>query len=101
MPLKPTNKEEEYFAREEALKLRKLALQQQQQMSQEERKQLQQLHWMHCPKCGMEMKTILLNEVEVDKCFSCGGIYLDEGELEKVSGRSSHFFQAMEETFRE
>lgn len=101
MPLKPTNKEDEYFAREEAIKLRKLALQQRQQMNQEEKDQLKKAHWMHCPKCGMEMNTIVINTVEVDKCFNCGGIYLDEGELEKVSGRSSQFFKKMSDTFKE
>jgi hypothetical protein len=97
MPLKPTSKEEEYFAREEAIKLRKLAQKVKAEMSAEERQRLKALHWMRCPKCGLEMKTIKLNQVDVDKCFSCGGIYLDDGELEKVSGRSAEFFKQMKD----
>ncbi|RME24409.1 MAG: hypothetical protein D6806_09610 [Deltaproteobacteria bacterium] len=68
-------------------------------MTEQQREELKQLHWMHRPKCGMEMKTILLNDVEVDKCFICGRFYLDEGELEKVAGRPSEFFKTVKDGF--
>jgi hypothetical protein len=100
MPLKPTSKEDEYFAREEAVTLRKLANKTQQEMAADEKKKLKDLHWMHCPKCGMQLHTIVINKVEVDRCFSCGGIYLDDGELEKISGRSSSFFEEMNNVFK-
>jgi hypothetical protein len=100
MPLKPTSAEDEYFAREEAIKLRKLAQQQKKGMSDEEKKKLKELHYMHCPKCGMEMKTIQINKVDIDKCFSCGGLYFDDGELEKVTQRASEFFQIVGDVFK-
>jgi hypothetical protein len=99
MPLKSTNVEEEYFAREEALKLRKLALKQAESMAEDEKKKLKELHWMHCPKCGMKMNTIKVNQVEIDKCFTCGGLYFDDGELEKVSGREKRFFTEVQNVF--
>ena len=106
MPLRPSNKEDEYFAREDAIKLRKLAAKARedatkkaQDMSEEERKRAKELHWMHCPKCGMEMRTIEINKVEIDKCFHCGGLYFDDGELEKVSGREAGFFQGIQSVF--
>jgi len=98
-PLKPTSSEDEYFARQEAIKLRKLALKQREEMDEEEKKKLKDTHWMHCPKCGFKMKTIKINEVEIDKCFNCGGLYFDEGELEKVSGRREDFFKEVDEVF--
>lgn len=101
MPLKPISKEDEFFAREEAIKLRKLANKTQQDMADDEKKKLKELHWMHCPKCGMQLHTIVINKVEVDKCFSCGGIYLDDGELEKISGRGRSFFEEMNNVFKE
>ena len=101
MPLKPTSKEDEYFAREECIKLRKLAAKSQHEMAADEKKKLKELHWMHCPKCGMQLNTIEINKVEVDKCFSCGGIYLDDGELEKISGRGSFFFEEMNNVFKD
>ena len=101
MPLKPTNAEDEYFAREEAIKLKKLVLRQRSDMSAEEKRKLKELHWMHCPKCGMEMKTIKINEVDIDKCFACGGLYFDDGELEKVTRREKEFFNTVEDVFKE
>jgi Zn-finger nucleic acid-binding protein len=37
---------------------------------------------MICPKCKVSMVTLELNNVEIDKCFKCDGVWLDEGELE-------------------
>jgi len=101
MPLKPTNTEDEYFAREEAIKLKKLVLKQRADMSAEDKRKLKDLHWMRCPKCGMEMKTIQINEVDIDKCFACGGLFFDDGELEKVTRREKEFFNTVEDVFRE
>jgi Uncharacterized protein conserved in bacteria len=98
-PLKPTNQEEEYFAKQEALKLRKLAIKAKDDMVEEERKKLKELHWMRCPKCGMKLEEITLNGVQVDKCFACNGLYLDDGELEKIIGRERNFFDVMRKAF--
>ena len=78
-------KEEEYFLKLEAEKLRELAEGVRQAKAQEELKKLKELHWMCCPKCGMELKEITYREVMIDKCFSCGGVYLDDGELEAIA----------------
>jgi len=37
---------------------------------------------MRCPVCKEPMIVLELNEVEVDYCPSCGGVWLDSGELE-------------------
>jgi len=40
-----------------------------------------------CPKCGMELKkhSYRFNkDVEIDECYSCGGIFLDSGELKLI-----------------
>ena len=83
---KPTQTEEEYFARENAERMRKLAAEQKKSLAQTERDQLKQLHSMRCPKCGMELKEIAVRGVQVDRCFSCNGTWLDAGELEKLGG---------------
>jgi hypothetical protein len=85
MAVKPNSIEEEYFAREEALKKQKLAAEQAQKLAEEQKKQLKALHWMHCPKCGMELQTVTFRGVEIDRCFGCNGVWLDEGELEKLA----------------
>ena len=37
---------------------------------------------MDCPVCKEAMIVLELDEVEIDHCISCGGIWLDAGELE-------------------
>ena len=82
---KPSNAEEEYFARENAERLRKLAAEQKAGLATAERDKLKKQHWMRCPKCGMDLTQIDFRGVQVDRCFSCGGTYLDAGELEKIA----------------
>jgi len=82
---KPSTAEEEYFARENAERLRKLAAEQKASLAAASREELKKTHWMRCPKCGMELHEIGFRGVQVDRCFSCGGTYLDAGELEKIA----------------
>jgi uncharacterized protein len=82
---KPSSTEEEYFARENAERMRKLVAEQKRAMAAAEREALRKQHFMRCPKCGMELKEISFRGVEVDRCFSCNGTWLDEGELEKLA----------------
>ena len=35
-----------------------------------------------CPSCGKMMGPLELNGVVIDLCASCGGVYLDKGELD-------------------
>ena len=37
---------------------------------------------MICPNCNDPMVILELKEVEIDYCFCCEGIWLDQGELE-------------------
>lgn len=37
---------------------------------------------MDCPVCKEAMVVLELDEVEIDHCLECGGIWLDQGELE-------------------
>ena len=39
-----------------------------------------------CPVCGTETAVLELHGTEIDYCFSCGGIWLDSGELEELIG---------------
>ncbi len=83
-PGKPSTTEDEYFVREDAEKKRRLALQVKKQMEAAELRKLRDLHYMHCPKCGMEMHEVKMRGVDVDVCFSCNGVFLDQGELEHL-----------------
>ena len=41
---------------------------------------------MDCPVCENAMITLELEDVEIDHCVNCGGIWLDAGELELLLG---------------
>ena len=85
MVLKPSEKEEEYFARKEFEKKRKIEQEKHRKLNEEEKKRLQELHYMRCPKCGMELIEIEYKGIMIDECSECEGIWLDAGELETVS----------------
>lgn len=97
---KPSSTEEEYFARVEAEKKKKLAEESHKRISRDEQEKLKSLHWMHCPKCGMELHPVPYKGVTLDKCFHCLGVFLDDGELEKLAGKESGFFQGVLSLFR-
>lgn len=80
----PSDKEQEYFLRVETERLKKLREEHRHKQVEEDRRRLQELHFMHCPKCGQAMTTSTLADVEVDLCPDCGGLYLDVGELDKI-----------------
>jgi len=84
MPVDPSNAEDEYFKREEIRKLRKARADANAGIADDAKAQAKALHWMHCPKCGMELTEVEYRGVQVDNCFSCGGMFLDAGEAEKI-----------------
>ena len=92
---KPSTVEEEYFARENAEKLRKLAAEQTTKLAHAEREALKKLHYMRCPNCGMELHKVTFKDVVIDRCFSCNGSFLQKNELEKLSGGGGEVMQAV------
>jgi uncharacterized protein len=86
-PYARSDKEEEYFLRKEAEKLKAAAEKHRRELEEAERIRLKELHFMRCPKCGMELSEIEFREVKIDKCMSCGGVWLDDGELEQVAAQ--------------
>lgn len=85
MVKKPSELEEEYIARMEYEKRKKLEEEKHKKLAEEEKGKLKELHYMRCPKCGMELIEIDYKGIKVDKCSECEGIWLDSGELEAVS----------------
>ena len=84
-PGKPSQTEDEYFVREDAEKKRKLAIAAKKETEAEELKRLKELHFMRCPKCGLQLQEVKYKGIDVDVCFSCHGIFLDQGELETIA----------------
>ena len=86
---KPSNTEEEYFAREEAEKLYRMHKERIKQLDTDKMNAEKATHWMKCGKCGYDLQTIKWRSVEIDKCFRCGVVLLDDGELEKLAGQEN------------
>jgi hypothetical protein len=89
---KPSQSEEEYFARLEFEKRKKAAEERSRALAQEERRTLRELHHMRCPKCGMELVEVSFREIRIDRCSSCDGVWLDAGELEAVAAKEGAGF---------
>lgn len=96
---KPSKPEDEYFARVELEKKQKQAEEHRKELDDEEHLRLKELHWMRCPKCGMELHPIVFRGVTVDKCFHCQGVFLDDGELDKIAGHESGFLPGLMSLF--
>jgi uncharacterized protein len=89
---KPSQSEEEYFARIEFERRKKIAEERAAALAQEEHQRLRELHHMRCPKCGMELVEISFRDIRIDRCSSCNGVWLDAGELESISAKESGGF---------
>jgi len=78
---KPMSKEEEFFLKMNQEKINKLRGELDQKRSENEKNQRRQIHWMKCPKCGTDLKEVNHQNVMIDTCSECKGIWLDGGEL--------------------
>jgi hypothetical protein len=79
---RPSESEEEYIARIEYQRRKKIEEEKHRQMAEQEKRQRKELHFMHCPKCGMKLIEIDYKSLKIDRCSACEGVWLDVGELE-------------------
>lgn len=77
---KPSKNEDEYFARRDAELLRQQRAAAEQAAADGERKS----HYMKCPKCGYDLITGDWENIQIDQCTHCHGIWFDAGEAEAV-----------------
>jgi uncharacterized protein len=100
MPVRPSEKEEEYFARLDFEKKKKSEAERHAKTLAEEREKLKELHFMRCPKCGMSLAEIDYKGLSIDKCTDCDGIWLDAGELEEISALEKGALDKLFSVFR-
>lgn len=46
---------------------------------------------LRCPNCTTEMMLSNKNGVEIDHCPRCRGVWLDRGELEKITSMQNRY----------
>ncbi len=83
--MKPSDKEEEYFARQELEQRKQMEEEKHKKLAELEKNRLKELHYMRCPKCGMQLSGVEYKGITIDKCFQCDGVWLDAGEMEAIS----------------
>lgn len=79
---KPSRNEDEYFAKQDA----ELIKAQRAKLDKERAAKARSVHFMKCPKCGADLAEQEHGPVKVDVCPDCHGMWLDNGELEMISG---------------
>ncbi len=100
MPIKPTEQEEEYFALLEFERLKKIEHERQQKMAAAEKERLKKLHYMQCPKCGMQLVEIDYRGIKIDRCTECEGLWLDKGELRAITELESTILDKLFSVFK-
>jgi hypothetical protein len=100
MPIKPTEHEDEYFARLEQEMKKKIKEQMSKQAPKEERENLRKLHFMKCPKCGMDLMEIDFKGMKIDECSACRGIWLDAGEFAAMAKMDKPILQRLFNMFK-
>ena len=90
--------EEEYFAREDTERLRKLHLDQVKHLSKAQKEALKAQHANRCPHCGMEMSKLSgQHGIDMLRCFTCGGTFIDAENAKKAleHGRKHKVVESM------
>lgn len=85
-PEKTRRAEDEFIAKEEAEKTKRLKEELKEQHLEEQREETKAHCYMKCPKCGADLNEIAFRGINIDRCLNCDGVWLDEGELEKLAG---------------
>lgn len=83
--------EEEYFHRQNKEAIEKLR----EKMKVADAAKAAGTSTMNCPRCDGKLKESKFEEVTIDTCEKCGGVWLDSGELEQLTKRSGNWFGRM------
>jgi Zn-finger nucleic acid-binding protein len=53
-----------------------------------------------CPKCHAPMRVMDRNGVTIERCTECGGIFLDRGELERLTRAEGEYNERTYTSYR-
>jgi hypothetical protein len=80
--------EEEYFHRKNQEAIEKLR----EQMKVSDEAKAAATATMQCPRCDGKLAETKVDDVSIDRCDKCGGVWLDSGELEQLTKHESGSF---------
>lgn len=55
---------------------------------------------MQCPRCNQDLVEVKKHGVVIDNCTTCGGIWLDKGEMGKIISQLKEAESAIDEEIR-
>jgi hypothetical protein len=100
MPVKPSDQEDEYFARQEFERRRRELDASRNREADAERERILAVARGRCPKCAAPLVELHLRGIEVDRCSGCQGIWLDVGELDRLTEGESGLVGALRRVFK-
>lgn len=77
---KPSRNEDEYFAKQNAEIIREMRA----KLDAERKKAERSVNSNKCPRCGGDLKEQHVEDVKIDECQDCRGVWLDPGELDQL-----------------
>jgi hypothetical protein len=77
---KPSRNEDEYFARENAERLKEARARLEAERADTERR----THIMKCPHDGYDLAPATYHGISVERCNHCGGVWFDRAELSAI-----------------
>jgi uncharacterized C2H2 Zn-finger protein len=82
MPMdeKPSRNEDEYFGKKNLEIIHEMRM----KLDAARKSDGREAHHNKCPRCGSDLKEQHAEQVKIDECPECGGIWLDKGELEQL-----------------
>ena len=80
---KPSRNEDEYFARQNQEQIREMRAKLDAERKKAEKAE-RAAHLDKCPRDGAALKEQHIENVKIDECPECGGVWLDKGELEQL-----------------
>jgi uncharacterized protein len=84
IPVKPSVQEDEYFALMEPEIKKRIEAQRGKKVTEDEERKLKELHFVKCPKCGLDPTEIEFKSVKIDECSGCREKWLDAGEYKAL-----------------
>ena len=75
--------EDDYFRRKDQEAIEKLR----EKMRVAEEAKAAGLSSMKCPRCDGSLQETKFEEVSIDTCDKCGGVWLDSGELQQLTNK--------------
>jgi hypothetical protein len=97
--VRPTDREDEYFARLEFERRKRVLDERDAAVSEAERRRILFLVGGRCPKCGADLVPVPYRGIELDKCSRCQGVWLDIGELDQVVTEDTGLFGSIRRMF--